>query len=144
VGKIKSSAKRRIYDFGGTVAPCTTALSNQKNPFFTPLHNAFHTEPFQFAVQDEWKISDAYTLNADPKGLSVKRRAREIIQTGRLAIGGNQMLLAAPPRQWFVSHGAPEFPNRSDKGSAASGGQSRLDATPRPETARRAINMRVR
>ncbi|MBC7520762.1 MAG: TonB-dependent receptor plug domain-containing protein, partial [Sandarakinorhabdus sp.] len=78
---------RRFYDVGGTVTPSTTALSYQQNPFFTQWYNAFNTETFQFAVQDEWKISDAFTINAGFKGQSVKLRAREIIPTGRLAIG---------------------------------------------------------
>jgi iron complex outermembrane receptor protein len=78
---------RRFYDVSGASVPSTTALTYQENPFFSQWYNAFNTETFQFAVQDEWKISDAFTINAGFKGQSVRLRAREIIPTGALAIG---------------------------------------------------------
>nr|WP_310523710.1 TonB-dependent receptor [Polymorphobacter sp.] len=78
---------RRFYDVAGTVTPSTTALDYQENPFFTQWYNAFNTETFQYAVQDEWAISDAFTVNAGFKGQSVRLRAREIAKTGALATG---------------------------------------------------------
>lgn len=78
---------RRFYDVSGTTVPSTTALTYQENPFFTQWFNAFNTQTFQFAVQDEWKITDAFTVNAGFKGQSVQLRARENLMTGALAIG---------------------------------------------------------
>ena len=78
---------RRFYDVGGTTVPSTTALTYQQNPFFTQWFNAYKTQTVQFALQDEWKLSDAFSVSAGFKGQHVKLRAREVELTGRLAIG---------------------------------------------------------
>ena len=78
---------RRFYNVSGTTVPSTTALTYQSNPFFTQWFNNYNTQTFQYAVQDEFKLSDSFSISAGFKGQSVKLRARENIVTGRLALG---------------------------------------------------------
>ena len=78
---------RRFYDVSGKTVPSTTALTYQSNPFFTQWYNNYNTQTFQFAVQDEWTITDDFIVSGGFKGQSVKLRARENIATGRLATG---------------------------------------------------------
>jgi len=78
---------RRFYDVSGKTAPSTTALTYQTNPFFSQWYNNYNTQTFQYAVQDEWSLSDAFIVSLGFKGQSVKLRARENIATGALATG---------------------------------------------------------
>ena len=78
---------RRFYDVSGTTVPSTTALTYQTNPFFTQWFNNYNTQTFQFAVQDEWTVTDDLIISGGIKGQSVKLRARENLATGRLAVG---------------------------------------------------------
>ena len=78
---------RRFYDVSGTTVPSTTALTYQSNPFFTQWFNNYNTQTFQFAVQDEWTVTDDFIISGGIKGQSVKLRARENLATGRLAVG---------------------------------------------------------
>ena len=78
---------RRFYDVTGTSVPSTNALTYQVNPFFTQWFNNYNTRTFQYAVQDQWALSDAISISAGFKGQSVALQARENIVTGRLALG---------------------------------------------------------
>ena len=70
---------RRFYDMGTSqTVPLTNALTYQTNPFFTQWNNAYNTRTFQYAVQDEWAVSDALTITAGVKGQSVKLEATAI------------------------------------------------------------------
>ncbi len=70
---------RRFYDMGNSqTVPLTSALTYQTNPFFTQWNNAYNTRTFQFAVQDEWAVTDALTITAGVKGQSVKLEATAI------------------------------------------------------------------
>ncbi|MFO6446306.1 TonB-dependent receptor [Erythrobacter sp. NE805] len=80
---------RRFYDMGSSLTvPGRSALDYQSNPFFTQWNNAYNTKTFQYAVQDQWEISDAFTVTAGFKGQSVKLEATPINPTpGPLALG---------------------------------------------------------
>jgi iron complex outermembrane receptor protein len=80
---------RRFYDMGtSATVPLTSALTYQTNPFFTQWNNAYNTRTFQYAVQDQWQVSDAFTVTAGFKGQSVKLEATPINPTpGPLALG---------------------------------------------------------
>jgi iron complex outermembrane recepter protein len=80
---------RRFYDMGNSqTVPLTNALTYQTNPFFTQWNNAYNTRTFQYAVQDQWEVSDAFTVTAGFKGQSVKLEATAINPTpGPLALG---------------------------------------------------------
>ncbi len=80
---------RRFYSMGSSATvPLTSALTYQTNPFFTQWNNAYNTRTFQYAVQDQWQVSDAFTVTAGFKGQSVKLEATPINPTpGPLALG---------------------------------------------------------
>lgn len=80
---------RRFYDMGNSqTTPLTRALTYQTNPFFTQWNNAYNTRTFQFAVQDQWKVTDAFTINVGFKGQSVQLEATAINPVpGPLALG---------------------------------------------------------
>jgi len=80
---------RRFYDMGTSqTVPLTSALTYQSNPFFTQWNNDYNTRTFQFAVQDQWNVSDDFTITAGFKGQSVKLRAEAINPVpGPLALG---------------------------------------------------------
>jgi iron complex outermembrane receptor protein len=80
---------RRFYDMGNSqTVPLTNALTYQANPFFTQWNNAYNTRTFQYAVQDQWEVSDAFTVTAGFKGQSVQLEATPINPTpGPLALG---------------------------------------------------------
>ena len=78
---------RRFYNVSGTTVPSTTALTYQSNPFRTQWFNNYNTQTFQYALQDEVALSDAFSISVGVKGQSVKLRARENVVTGALAIG---------------------------------------------------------
>jgi len=80
---------RRFYTMGTSqTVPATNALTYQSNPFFTQWNNAYKTKTFQYAVQDQWEVSDAFTVTAGFKGQSVKLEATPINPTpGPLALG---------------------------------------------------------
>ncbi len=70
---------RRFYTIGSSLtAPSTTALTYQENPIRTQWNNDYNTRTFQFAVQDQWDVSDAFTVTAGFKGQSVKLEATPI------------------------------------------------------------------
>ncbi|MCZ8370212.1 MAG: TonB-dependent receptor [Porphyrobacter sp.] len=80
---------RRFYDMGNSqTVPLTSALTYQTNPFLTQWNNAYNTKTFQYAVQDQWDVSDAFTVTAGFKGQSVKLEATAINPVpGPLALG---------------------------------------------------------
>ncbi len=80
---------RRFYSMGASqTVPGASALDYQSNPFFTQWNNAYNTRTFQYAVQDQWEVSDAFTVTAGFKGQSVKLEATPINPTpGPLALG---------------------------------------------------------
>ncbi len=80
---------RRFYDMGNSqTVPGASALDYQSNPFFTQWNNAYNTKTFQYAVQDQWQVSDAFTVTAGFKGQSVKLEATAINPVpGPLALG---------------------------------------------------------
>lgn len=80
---------RRFYDMGNSqTVPLTNALTYQTNPFFTQWNNAYNTRTFQYAVQDQWELTDAFTVTAGFKGQAVKLEATAINPTpGPLALG---------------------------------------------------------
>ena len=80
---------RRFYDMGTSqTVPLTSALEYQENPFFTQWNNAYNTRTFQYAVQDQWELTDAFTVTAGFKGQVVKLEATAINPTpGPLALG---------------------------------------------------------
>ncbi|MFM7377145.1 MAG: TonB-dependent receptor [Erythrobacter sp.] len=80
---------RRFYDMGSSqTVPGRNALDYQSNPFFTQWNNAYNTKTFQYAVQDTWDVTEAFTVTAGFKGQSVKLEAAPINPTpGPLALG---------------------------------------------------------
>ena len=89
---------RRFYTIGTSLTePSTSALEYQENPFFTQWNNAYNTRTFQYAVQDQWDVTDAFTVTAGFKGQSVKLEATPINPVpGPLALGeieGEDMFL---------------------------------------------------
>lgn len=80
---------RRFYTIGTSLTePSTTALTYQSDPFFTQWNNAYNTRTFQYAVQDQWDVSDALSITAGFKGQVVKLEATPINPTpGPLALG---------------------------------------------------------
>jgi iron complex outermembrane receptor protein len=80
---------RRFYDMGTSqTEPSTTALTYQSDPFFTQWNNAYNTRTFQYAVQDQWDVTDALSITAGFKGQVVKLEATPINPTpGPLALG---------------------------------------------------------
>jgi iron complex outermembrane receptor protein len=80
---------RRFYTIGTSLtAPSTSALDYQSNPFFTQWNNAYNTNTFQFAIQDQWDVTDALSITAGFKGQSVKLEATPINPVpGPLALG---------------------------------------------------------
>jgi iron complex outermembrane receptor protein len=80
---------RRFYTMGTSqTVPATSALTYQSNPFFTQWNNAYNTKTFQYAVQDVWEVTDAFTVTAGFKGQSVKLEATPINPVpGPLALG---------------------------------------------------------
>jgi iron complex outermembrane receptor protein len=70
---------RRFYDMGTSqTVPLTSALTYQENPFFTQWFNAYNTRTFQYAVQDQWEITEALSVTAGFKGQVVKLEATAI------------------------------------------------------------------
>jgi iron complex outermembrane receptor protein len=70
---------RRFYDMGTSqTVPLTNALTYQENPFRTQWNNAYNTRTFQYAVQDQWDVTDAFTVTAGFKGQVVKLEATAI------------------------------------------------------------------
>lgn len=80
---------RRFYTIGTSLTePSTTALTYQSNPFFTQWNNAYNTRTFQYAVQDQWDVTDALSITAGFKGQAVKLEATPINPVpGPLALG---------------------------------------------------------
>jgi iron complex outermembrane receptor protein len=80
---------RRFYSMGTSqTVPGASALEYQSNPFFTQWNNNYNTRTFQYAVQDEWALTDAFTVTAGFKGQSVKLEAMPINPNpGPLALG---------------------------------------------------------
>ena len=80
---------RRFYDMGNSqTVPGRSALDYQSNPFFTQWNNDYNTRTFQYAVQDTWDVTDAFTVTAGFKGQSVKLEATPINPNpGPLALG---------------------------------------------------------
>lgn len=80
---------RRFYTMGTSqTVPGASALAYQSNPFFTQWNNAYNTRTFQYAVQDTWALTDAFTVTAGFKGQSVKLEATPINPNpGPLALG---------------------------------------------------------
>lgn len=80
---------RRFYDMGSSqTVPGRSALDYQSNPFFTQWNNDYNTRTFQYAVQDTWDVTDAFTVTAGFKGQSVKLEATPINPNpGPLALG---------------------------------------------------------
>ncbi len=80
---------RRFYDMGTSqTVPLTSALTYQSNPFFTQWNNDYNARTFQFAVQDQWEVTEDFTVTAGFKGQSVKLRAEAINPVpGPLALG---------------------------------------------------------
>jgi iron complex outermembrane receptor protein len=68
--------------------PGANALDYQSNPFFTQWHNDYNTRTFQYAIQDQWDVTDALSITAGFKGQSVRLRASAINPVpGPLALG---------------------------------------------------------
>lgn len=80
---------RRFYTIGTSLTePSTTALTYQSNPFFIQWNNAYNTRTFQYAVQDQWDVTDALSITAGFKGQAVKLEATPINPVpGPLALG---------------------------------------------------------
>ncbi len=78
---------RRFYDVAGATTPSTTALTYQRNPFFTQWYNAFNTSTIQIALQDTFSLTDDFLVTAGFKGNDVQLTAREIARTSALATG---------------------------------------------------------
>jgi len=82
------SSCRLLAPLSSQTVPLTNALTYQTNPFFTQWNNAYNTRTFQYAVQDQWEVSDAFTITAGFKGQSVKLEAAPINPVpGPLALG---------------------------------------------------------
>jgi iron complex outermembrane receptor protein len=80
---------RRFYTIGTSLtAPSTSALEYQSNPFFTQWNNDYNTKTFQYAIQDQFEVTDAFTVTAGFKGQTVKLEASPINPVpGPLALG---------------------------------------------------------
>lgn len=70
---------RRYYPVTGTTTASTTALTWQKNPFYTQWDYAFTTNIFQVYLQDAWAVTDAVTVTAGFKGNTVDLSARQLV-----------------------------------------------------------------
>jgi iron complex outermembrane receptor protein len=70
---------RRFYDMGSSLTvPARDALEYQSDPFFTQWNNAYNTRTFQYAVQDQWDVSEDFSITAGFKGQSVQLEATAI------------------------------------------------------------------
>lgn len=70
---------RNFYTMGTSLTtPGASVLDYQSNPFFTQWNNNYNTRTFQFAIQDQWNVTDALTITAGFKGQSVQLRASPI------------------------------------------------------------------
>jgi len=68
---------RRYYGLNRS-APQRSFLDMQSNPFRTDWEYDFSTTTWQFHVQDTWKVTEALTLNAGFKSLSVENEGRTV------------------------------------------------------------------
>jgi iron complex outermembrane receptor protein len=80
---------RRFYGLDNAAAPSRRSRAFQTDPFFTQWRMDFTTETLQIYLQDQWSISDAFTLTFGFKGQSVSNASREDVRTGANPAVGN-------------------------------------------------------
>ncbi|MFN4175674.1 TonB-dependent receptor [Phenylobacterium sp.] len=68
---------RRYYGLNRS-APQRSFLDMQSNPFRTDWEYDFSTTTWQFHIQDTWTVTEALTLNAGFKSLSVENEGRTV------------------------------------------------------------------
>ncbi len=87
---------RRFYGLTGRNDPGRSALSFQRNPFFTQWDFNFNTDTLQYYVRNKLNLGEL-TVNVGWKGFSVTNEAVPVIQ-GALASG------TIRSRDWFQPH----------------------------------------
>ena len=70
---------RRFYGLDNAATPSRDSLSYPKNPFATQWEFAYNTKTLQLHLADSWAISDAFTISAGFKGMSVRNKATPIV-----------------------------------------------------------------
>ena len=72
---------RRFYGLADTATASRSALRYQTDPLFTQWQLAYKTTNVQPFIQDSFKLTDAFTVTAGFKGMSVVNSARRIVGT---------------------------------------------------------------
>ncbi len=80
---------RRFYGLDNAAEPSRRTRAFQTDPFFTQWRMDFNTETLQIYLQDQWTISDAFTLSFGFKGQSVSNASRVDVRTGANPASGN-------------------------------------------------------
>jgi iron complex outermembrane receptor protein len=79
------SQARRFYGLDDAAAPSRSANSFQSNPFYTQWDFDYNTKTLQAYIQDNWSITDQFSVNAGFKGSRVTNHASPIVNAGRAA-----------------------------------------------------------
>jgi iron complex outermembrane receptor protein len=80
---------RRFYGLANAAEPSRRSRVFQTDPFFTQWRMNFNTETLQIYLQDQWSLSDAFTLTFGFKGQSVSNASRVDVRTGANPAAGN-------------------------------------------------------
>ena len=136
---------RRFYGLG-RAANTRDSLEFQANPFFTQWEYNFETETRLFYMQDSWSVTEALTVNAGFKSLSVENSAATVIganKTGTIKAEDNFLPQVGvawdvnSDHQLFASYAenlrAFESSNTAGPFSATAAGFAALRATLEPE-----------
>lgn len=73
---------RRFYGLANSPTVSQTSLEFPKNPFFTQWEFDYTTKTLQAHLSDSWDVTDALTVSAGFKGMSVRNEATPIIKGG--------------------------------------------------------------
>ena len=125
------------------------SMEFQSNPFFTQWAYSYETKTRQFYVQDTWSVTDALTVSAGFKSLSVENNATTVAgpnKTGTIKTEDNflpQVGIAydlSPDHQLFASYAenirAFESSNTGGPFSATAVGFAAIKDSLEPETSR--------
>jgi len=72
---------RRFYGIGLDQPAASRSIHFQRDPFFTQWEFDLHTETLQFHLQDTWRITDSFAINAGFKSLRVTNEATPVVNT---------------------------------------------------------------
>jgi iron complex outermembrane receptor protein len=139
---------RRFYGLA-RAANTRDSLEFLANPFFTQWEYDFETETRLFYVQDSWSVTEALTVNAGFKSLSVENSATTVIganKTGTIKAEDNFLPQVGvawdldSDHQLFVSYAenlrAYESSNTGGPFSASAAGFAALRTTLEPESSK--------